>query len=224
MLRRGGRTACLDGRFNRRFDPNFARLEREIRAGRIGRLEILRITSRDPAPPPIEYVRRSGGMFRDMMIHDLDMARWLSGEEPVEVYSRGERTGRSGDRRGGRRRYRGRDVAHEIGRAVPDSNSRRAVYGYDQRIEVFGSKGGIPAENVVESTVVFSGAEGVVSDKPLPFSSNVMRKRIARELDHFITALSSGAAPLVGAKEGIRALALADAAVESARTGHAVKL
>src|ERR1700756_3382454 len=94
----------------------------------------------------------------------------------------------------------------------------------DQRIEVLGSKGGISAENVVESTVVFSGAEGVVSDKPLPFFLQRYAEAYRRELDHFITAVASGAAPLVGAKEGIRALALADAAAESARIGQAVKL
>jgi myo-inositol 2-dehydrogenase/D-chiro-inositol 1-dehydrogenase len=104
------------------------------------------------------------------------------------------------------------------------ANTRRAVYGYDQRIEVLGSKGGISAENVVESTVVFSGAEGIVSDKPLPFFLQRYAEAYRRELDHFITAVSSGVAPLVGAKEGIRALALADAAVESARIGQAIKL
>jgi len=104
------------------------------------------------------------------------------------------------------------------------ANSRRAVYGYDQRIEVLGSKGGISAENVVESTVVFSGAEGVVSDKPLPFFLQRYAEAYRRELDHFITAVSSGAAPLVGAKEGIRALALADAAAESASSGRVIKL
>ena len=104
------------------------------------------------------------------------------------------------------------------------ANTRRAVYGYDQRIEVLGSKGGISAENVVESTVVFSGAEGVVSDKPLPFFLQRYAEAYRRELDHFITAVSSGAAPLVGAKEGIRALALADAAVESASSGGVIKL
>jgi myo-inositol 2-dehydrogenase/D-chiro-inositol 1-dehydrogenase len=104
------------------------------------------------------------------------------------------------------------------------AGTRRAVYGYDQRIEVLGSKGGISAENVVESTVVFSGSEGIVSDKPLPFFLQRYAEAYRRELDHFITAVSSGGAPLVGAKEGIRALALADAAVESARIGQPVKL
>ncbi|TMJ68541.1 MAG: inositol 2-dehydrogenase [Alphaproteobacteria bacterium] len=210
--------------FNRRFDPNFARLEREIRAGRIGQPEILRITSYDPAPPTIEFVRRSGGIFRDMMIHDLDMACWLSGEEPVELFATASvmvdpAIGEAGDV----------DTAvvtlrMKSGALCQIANSRRAAYGYDQRIEVLGSKGGISAENVVESTVVFSGSEGVVSDKPLPFFLQRYAEAYRRELDHFITAVSSGAAPLVGAKEGIRALALADAAVESARIGQAVKL
>ena len=210
--------------FNRRFDPNFARLEREIRAGRIGRPEILRITSYDPAPPTIEFVRRSGGMFRDMMIHDLDMACWLLAEEPVELFAAASvmvdpAIGEAGDV----------DTAivtlrMKSGALCQIANTRRAVYGYDQRIEVLGSKGGISADNVVESTVVFSGSEGVVSDKPLPFFLQRYAEAYRRELDHFITAVASGAAPLVGAKEGIRALALADAAVESARTGNAVKL
>jgi myo-inositol 2-dehydrogenase / D-chiro-inositol 1-dehydrogenase len=210
--------------FNRRFDPHFARLEREIRSGRIGRPEILRITSYDPAPPTIEFVRRSGGMFRDMMIHDLDMACWLLDEEPAELFATASvmvdpAIGEAGDV----------DTAvvtlrMKSGALCQIANSRRAVYGYDQRIEVLGSKGGISAENVVESTVVFSGAEGVVSDKPLPFFLQRYAEAYRRELDHFITAVSTRVAPLVGAKEGIRALALADAAMESARTGQAVKL
>jgi myo-inositol 2-dehydrogenase / D-chiro-inositol 1-dehydrogenase len=210
--------------FNRRFDPHFARFEREIRSGRIGRPEILRITSYDPAPPTIEFVRRSGGMFRDMMIHDLDMACWLLDEEPAELFATASvmvdpAIGEAGDV----------DTAvvtlrMKSGALCQIANSRRAVYGYDQRIEVLGSKGGISAENVVQSTVVFSGADGVVSDKPLPFFLQRYAEAYRRELDHFITAVSTRVAPLVGAKEGIRALALADAAMESARTGQAVKL
>src|SRR5215472_1387327 len=143
--------------FNRRFDPNFARLEREIRAGRIGRPEILRITSYDPAPPTIEFVRRSGGMFRDM-------ACWLLGEEPVELFAAASvlvdpAIGEAGDVDTAVVTLRMRS-----GALCQIANTRRAVYGYDQRIEVLGSRGGISAENVVESTVVFSGAEGVVSD------------------------------------------------------------
>jgi myo-inositol 2-dehydrogenase / D-chiro-inositol 1-dehydrogenase len=163
-------------------------------------------------------------MFRDMMIHDLDMACWLLGEEPVELFATASvmvdpAIGEAGDV----------DTAvvtlrMKSGALCQIANSRRAVYGYDQRIEVLGSRGGISAENVIESTVVFSGAEGVVSDKPLPFFLQRYAEAYRRELDHFIAAVSTRVAPLVGAKEGIRALVLADAAVESARTGHAVKL
>jgi myo-inositol 2-dehydrogenase/D-chiro-inositol 1-dehydrogenase len=210
--------------FNRRFDPNFARLEREIRDGRIGKLETLAITSRDPAPPPLDFVRRSGGLFRDMMIHDLDMACWLSGEAPIEVYAMASvlvdpAIGEAGDV----------DTAivtlrMPSGALCQISNSRRAVYGYDQRIEAFGSKGALRAENIVESTVAFAGVDGIVTDKPLPFFLERYAEAYRRELDHFIGAVADGTAPLVGGDDGVRALALADAAVESQRTGRAVKL
>jgi myo-inositol 2-dehydrogenase/D-chiro-inositol 1-dehydrogenase len=210
--------------FNRRFDPHFARLEREIRAGRIGALELLTITSRDPAPPPLDFVRRSGGLFRDMMIHDLDMACWLAGEEPAEIFAAASvlvdpAIGEAGDV----------DTAVVTLRLQSDalcqiSNSRRAVYGYDQRIEAFGSKGALRAENVVESTVAFAGADGIVTDKPLPFFLERYAEAYRRELDHFIRAVADGTAPLVGGEDGVRALALADAAVKSQRTGRAVKL
>jgi myo-inositol 2-dehydrogenase/D-chiro-inositol 1-dehydrogenase len=210
--------------FNRHFDPNFARLEREIRDGRIGKLELLMITSRDPAPPPLDFVRRSGGLFRDMMIHDLDMACWLSGETPAELFAAASvlvdpAIGAAGDV----------DTAvvtlrMPSGALCQISNSRRAVYGYDQRIEAFGSKGALRAENVVESTVAFAGADGIVSDKPLHFFLERYAEAYRRELDHFIGAVAAGTAPLVGGGDGVRALALADAAVESHRTGRAIKL
>ena len=210
--------------FNRRFDPSFARLERQIHDGRIGRLELLTITSRDPAPPPIEYVRRSGGLFRDMMIHDFDMARWLLEEEPVEVFAAASvlidpAIGEAGDV----------DTAvvtlrTESGALCQISNSRRAVYGYDQRIEALGSKGALRAENVIESTVSFAGDDGIISDKPLHFFLERYAEAYRRELDHFIGAIAGGAAPLVGGSDGVKALALADAGLESFRTGRAVRI
>jgi myo-inositol 2-dehydrogenase/D-chiro-inositol 1-dehydrogenase len=210
--------------FNRRFDPNFARLEREIRDGRIGKLETLTIISRDPAPPPLDFVRRSGGLFRDMMIHDLDMACWLSGEEPAEVYAAASvlvdpAIGEAGDV----------DTAvvtlrMPSGALCQIANSRRAVYGYDQRIEAFGSKGALRAENVVESTVAFAGGEGIVTDKPLHFFLERYAEAYRRELDHFIGAVIGGTSPLVGGDDGVRALGLADAAVESHRSGLPVRL
>jgi myo-inositol 2-dehydrogenase / D-chiro-inositol 1-dehydrogenase len=210
--------------FNRRFDPNFARLAEQLRAGRIGRLELLHITSRDPAPPPLAYVRVSGGLFRDMMIHDFDMARWLLGEEPVEVFAAGSvlvdpAIGEAGDF----------DTAvvtlkTKSGALCQISNSRRAAYGYDQRIEAFGALGALFAENVVESTVAFAGAAGIVTDKPLHFFLERYAEAYRRELDHFITALDGGGAPSVGGKDGVKALSLAEAALRSAQSGRPVAL
>jgi myo-inositol 2-dehydrogenase/D-chiro-inositol 1-dehydrogenase len=208
--------------FNRRFDPSFARLERQIRDGRIGNLELLTITSRDPAPPPLDYVRRSGGLFRDMMIHDFDMACWLAGEGPVEVFAAAgvlvdPAIGEAGDV----------DTALVTlrlasGALCQISNSRRAAYGYDQRIEAFGSKGALRAENIVESTLAFAGADGIVSEKPLHFFLERYAEAYRRELDHFITAVAAGTAPMTSGTDGVRALALADAAIESLKIGRAV--
>jgi myo-inositol 2-dehydrogenase/D-chiro-inositol 1-dehydrogenase len=208
--------------FNRRFDPNFARLAEQLRSGRIGRVELLSITSRDPAPPPLSYVRVSGGLFRDMMIHDFDMACWLLDEEPVEVFAAASvlvdpAIGEAGDVDTAVVTLRTRS-----GALCQISNSRRAAYGYDQRIEAFGSLGALRAENVVETTVSFAGADGIVSDKPLHFFLERYAEAYRRELDHFIEAISTGSTPLTGGIDGIRALALADAAIESARTHHPI--
>jgi myo-inositol 2-dehydrogenase/D-chiro-inositol 1-dehydrogenase len=210
--------------FNRRFDPHFARLERHLRDGRIGNLELLTITSRDPAPPPLEYVRRSGGLFRDMTIHDFDMARWLLGEEPVELYAAASVLVDPALREVG-------DVDTAIvtlrtasGALCQISNSRRAVYGYDQRIEAFGAKGAVQAGNVVESTVTLADEDGIVGERPLHFFLERYAEAYRRELDHFIGAVAAGAAPLVGGEDGVRALALADAAAESVRSGRPVRV
>ncbi len=210
--------------FNRRFDPNFARLHQQTREGRVGRLELLTITSRDPAPPPLDYVRVSGGLFRDMMIHDFDMARWLLGDEPVEVFAAASSLvdpaiGGIGDV----------DTAvvtlkTAAGTLCQITNSRRATYGYDQRIEVLGSKGMLRANNVVESTLEFAGAAGIVTEKPLHFFLERYAAAYRRELDHFIHALETGTAPMVSGEDGVRALALAEAALESSRTGQAVEI
>jgi myo-inositol 2-dehydrogenase / D-chiro-inositol 1-dehydrogenase len=210
--------------FNRRFDPHFARLERQLRDGRIGRVELLSITSRDPSPPPLAYLRVSGGLFRDMMIHDFDMARWLLGEEPVEIFAAASvlidpAIGAAGDV----------DTAvvslrTGSGALCQISNSRRAVYGYDQRIEVLGSNGALRADNVALSTVAFAGAEGIVSDKPLPFFLERYAEAYRLELDHFVEALASGTPPLPGGSDGVKALALSDAALQSLQTGRAIAL
>jgi len=210
--------------FNRRFDPHFARLERQLRDGRIGRVELLSITSRDPSPPPLAYVRVSGGLFRDMMIHDFDMARWLLDEEPVEVFAVASvlvdpAIGEAGDV----------DTAVVTlrtgsGALCQISNSRRSVYGYDQRVEVLGSEGALRADNVTQSTVAFAGAEGIVSDKPLPFFLERYAEAYRLELDHFVDALTRRTPPLPGGSDGVKALALADAALQSLQTRRAIAL
>jgi myo-inositol 2-dehydrogenase/D-chiro-inositol 1-dehydrogenase len=210
--------------FNRRFDPNFARLQAQLAAGRIGKLELLAITSRDPGPPPVAYIKVSGGLFRDMMIHDLDMARWLLAEEPVEVFAAASclvdpAIGAAGDV----------DTAvvtlrTASGTLCQISNSRRASYGYDQRIEAHGAKGMLRAGNVHESTVEFAGAEGVVGEKPLHFFLERYAEAYRHELDHFIKAVTEKTPLRTTGEDGLRALVLADAAVESAKTGKAVRV
>ena len=208
--------------FNRRFDPNFAKLHKQLREGRIGRLEMLTITSRDPGPPPLDYVKVSGGLFRDMMIHDFDMARWLLGEEPTEVFAAASSLvdpaiGGVGDV----------DTAvvtlkTAAGTLCQITNSRRATYGYDQRIEALGALGMLRAGNVVESTLEFAGAAGIVGEKPLHFFLERYAAAYRHELDHFIDALERKRAPMVTGSDGVRALVLAEAALESSRTGKTV--
>ena len=155
--------------FNRRFDPSFRTLHDRLRAGEIGRLETLTIISRDPQPPPPSYVASSGGLFRDMMIHDFDMARFLLGEDPTEVYAIGsvlvdKAIGDAGDV----------DTAAVLlrtasGAIAQITNSRRATYGYDQRIEAHGATGMLRAGNMTATTVEFASAGGFVTDPALPF-------------------------------------------------------
>ena len=175
--------------FNRRFDPNFAALRARIAAGAIGEVEIVSITSRDPGPPPISYIARSGGLFRDMMIHDFDMARFLLGEEPIAVSAMGsalvdKAIGEAGDV----------DTAVVVmetksGKVAQISNSRRAAYGYDQRVEAHGAKGMLSAGNMRETTVEFAGAQGFVGDKILNFFLERYAAAYRDELDAFVSAV-----------------------------------
>jgi myo-inositol 2-dehydrogenase/D-chiro-inositol 1-dehydrogenase len=210
--------------FNRRFDPHFAVLKRRLDAGEIGSLELLTIISRDPAPPPPAYVASSGGLFRDMMIHDLDMARFLLGEEPVAVHATASclvdaSIGAAGDV----------DTAVATlrtagGRLCQISNSRRASYGYDQRIEAHGANGLLRAGNVTATTVEFASGSGFATEPALPFFLERYAEAYRRELDAFITAVAAGRAPQPSGEDGLKALLLADAATRSAQTGETVKL
>ena len=210
--------------FNRQFDPNFAALRQRILDGHIGALEIVSITSRDPGPPPISYIARSGGLFRDMMIHDFDMARFLLGEEPVSISAMGsalvdKAIGEAGDI----------DTAVVVmqtksGKVAQISNSRRAVYGYDQRLEAHGSKGMLQAGNIRETTIEFADASGFVSDKALNFFLERYAAAYRIELGAFIDAVKSGARPTPDGEDGLRANKLADAAYLSWKAGQRVAL
>ena len=214
---------CFIG-FNRRFDPTFTSMRDQKNAGRIGNLEQLVITSRDPSPPPVDYIKVSGGLFRDMMIHDLDMARWMLGEEPVEVYATGSalvdpEIGEAGDI----------DSAHVIlktasGKLCHINNSRRAVYGYDQRIEALGETGMLQAQNQLEHQLRYVGEEGDISAKPMHFFLERYMPAYRNELQEFVDTVIEGREPSATIEDGVAALALADACYESLQTGKTIKL
>jgi myo-inositol 2-dehydrogenase/D-chiro-inositol 1-dehydrogenase len=210
--------------FNRRFDPHFRALHERLAADAAGRVETIHITSHDPAPPPIDYVRHSGGLFKDMAIHDFDMARWLLGEEPVEVYAAGAclvdpAIGTTGDI----------DTAKTVlrtasGKLCLISNSRRSGYGYDQRIEAFCARGLVRAGNVHDSTVEIWGKPGTQSAPLQNFFLDRYAEAYRAEIAHFADVVAGRASPLAGYEDGIRALALAEAAFESVGRNAIVRL
>ncbi len=186
--------------FNRRFDSNFARVRNAVRSGEIGKPYLVHIVSRDPAPPPIGYVRTSGGLFLDMMIHDFDMARFLTGDDVDEVYTAAgvladPAIGEAGDL----------DTAVVVlrfksGAIGTIDNSRKAVFGYDQRVEILGSEGKIATENRFPNEVVVSNGKSVYSDLPLNFFMDRYTESFAQELKEFVQAvLDSKPTPVTGA-------------------------
>ena len=205
--------------FNRRFDTNFANLQARIAGGEIGDVEMVTILSRDPAPPPIDYIKTSGGIFRDMMIHDFDMARFLLGEEPVSIYAIGSslvdpEIGAAGDV----------DTAAvtlktKSGKICQISNSRRATYGYDQRLEVHGSKGMLRAENQLENSIEIATEAGFSRAPAQHFFLERYHGAYIAELKHFADCLEAGRKPNPTAEDGLRAQLMADAATKSCETG-----
>jgi myo-inositol 2-dehydrogenase / D-chiro-inositol 1-dehydrogenase len=203
--------------FNRRFDPHFAVLKAKIDSGAIGKLESLNIVSHDPAPPPVSYIRTSGGLFKDMAIHDFDMARWLLGEEPAEVFASASclvdpAIGAAGDV----------DTARTLlrtgtGRLCVISNTRRSGYGYDQRIEAYGPAGTVRADNVLMSTVSTCTEQGSSGDALQNFFLERYAEAYRREMRHFVDILRDGATPLAGYQDGIASLVLAEAAALSVK-------
>lgn len=210
--------------FNRRFDHNFAALRNAVESKRVGDVHLVRITSRDPAAPPVSYVKSSGGLFKDMTIHDFDMVRFLTGSEVEEIFAYGTvlvdpAIGEAGDI----------DTAIVSMKMADGSlayieNSRQAVYGYDQRAEVFGTQGAMESRNDVSSNTLFSGKEGVVAEKPLYFFLERYNNAFIAEMKEFLEAVRDDKDVPVGGKDGLYSVLVAEAALESLKTGKSVKI
>lgn len=210
--------------FNRRFDHNFTALRKSIVEGKVGVPHIIKITSRDPAPPSISYVKVSGGLYLDMMIHDFDMVRYLSGSEVVEVYATGAVLVDAAI-----------GEANDIDTAIVQltlangalaviDNSRQAVYGYDQRAEVFGSKGCARVENDTPSQLEISTSEHVSKDKPLYFFLDRYMDAYAQEIIEFVEAVQQGKPTSCGIDDAIRPVEIALAAAKSLQEHRPVKI
>ncbi|MDR2266632.1 MAG: inositol 2-dehydrogenase [Christensenellaceae bacterium] len=210
--------------FNRRFDHNFMAVKSAVESGKIGSLNILKITSRDPAPPPVSYIKVSGGIFLDMTIHDFDMVRYVSGAEAVEVYATGEALvdpaiGEAGDV----------DTAAIViklsdGSIALIDNCRRASYGYDQRVEAFGSLGQVAVSNDTASTAVLSTTDGVISEKPKYFFLERYTDAYVLEITSFIDAIINNKKVMVDVVDGLKPVLIGLAAKTSLAENRPVKL
>jgi myo-inositol 2-dehydrogenase/D-chiro-inositol 1-dehydrogenase len=210
--------------FNRRFDPTFSRVRQSVVDGEIGDVHLIKIVARDPEPPPPEYVRDSGGMFLDMTIHDFDMVRFLSGSEVEEVQAFGAvlvdpAIGDAGDV----------DTAVVTlklanGALAVIENSRRAVFGYDQRIEVFGSKGGIEALNESPCQVRLRTGAGIRAENPLYFFLERYQRSFVAELEAFINIIREDAQPPVTGQDGLIPLLIGVAATRSMQENRPVRV
>ena len=210
--------------FNRRFDHNFEAVQNAVVSGKVGEPHIVRITSRDPEPPALEYVKVSGGMFLDMTIHDFDMARFLAGCDAEEIYVQAAvridpAIGKAGDV----------DTAvitmkMENGSIVTIDNSRKAVYGYDQRVEVFGSQGMVSVSNDTTSSAVISNSEGVMGEKPLYFFLERYMQSYAKEIRAFVQAIEQDTETPLGITDGLEAVRMGLAAKKSLAEHRPVKM
>lgn len=210
--------------FNRRFDHNFKKVRELILNGSIGEVQIVKVISRDPAPPPAEYVKVSGGMFLDMTIHDFDMVRYLTGSEVTEVYANAavlvdKAIGEAGDV----------DTAlislkFASGAIGMIDNSRQAVYGYDQRVEILGSKGGITVTNDTPTNVIVSTENSVMADKPKYFFLERYMDSFAAELEAFFSSIRNNTDPIVTGIDGLKPVLIGLAAKQSYEEGKPVNL
>jgi myo-inositol 2-dehydrogenase/D-chiro-inositol 1-dehydrogenase len=210
--------------FSRRFDPNHLALREAVRKGDVGKIEMMHLTSRGPRPPPISYVKVSGGQFRDQTIHFFDLARWIAGEDPVEVYAAGAALvdpaiGEAGDVDTSMLvlRFRGGALCHL-------DQSRRCAYGYDERIEVFGSSGMVQSEGKRTREVSFYTGPKIVLDGLHPGWFERLEPSFALALDAFVTAVEKRTPPSPSLLDGLRAQQIAEAAVESLRSNRPVAI
>ncbi|MFH0881926.1 MAG: inositol 2-dehydrogenase [bacterium] len=210
--------------FNRRFDPNFRRIKEDVDAGKIGQVYYIRITARDPAPPSTEYIRDSGGMFLDMTIHDFDMVRYLSSSEVEEVFAAGAVLADRAFAEVGDVDTAITTIRLKNGALAVIDNSRKAVYGYDQRIEVFGSKGSICAANETHTTTMLMTNEGVTTDRPLDFFLDRYQVSFQIEVEAFLQAILEDTNPPVSGMDGLKPILIGLAAMKSLKEGRPVKV
>lgn len=215
---------CFQVGFNRRFDHNFKALRQAVLDGKIGEVQFVRVSSRDPQPPASQYVKVSGGIFLDMMIHDIDMVRYLSGQEIEEVYARGAclidpAIGKEGD-------VDSATVSIKLsnGALALIDNSRKAAYGYDQRAEVFGSLGSVQNANDSQSNVVISTESGVTAEKPLFFFLERYMASYQDEVRQFVKAVSEGSSVPVGLEDGLMSIKIGLACKKSLAENRSVKI
>ncbi|HET9978412.1 MAG TPA: inositol 2-dehydrogenase [Burkholderiaceae bacterium] len=219
--------ACMIG-FQRRFDPTFAEAKQRLARGDIGAAEMLVVTSRDPGAPPAEYLKASGGIFRDMLIHDFDVFRWIlcvdDGDEAATLFATGSVLTDPAIATVGDIDSTAVTIRTSKGKLCQINTSRRAAYGYDQRFEVLGSKGMLQCGNHRPSEVVQADATGVHTDKPEAFFLQRYREAYRLELAHFFETLQSGGRFRTTIDDGVAAQKLADAAAQSLASGAPVRL
>jgi myo-inositol 2-dehydrogenase/D-chiro-inositol 1-dehydrogenase len=217
------RVTCMIG-FQRRFDPTFSALKERLESGEIGEPEMLVVTSRDPGAPPVDYIKVSGGIFKDMLIHDFDIFRWILGDEAASVYATGSCLTDPAIASAGDIDSTAVTIRTRRGRLAQISTSRRAAYGYDQRFEVLGSKGMLQAGNHRPTEVVAATDRSVSVDKPEHFFLERYRAAYANEMAHFFDALAHGTPVRTSIDDGVKALELAEAATTSWREKRIVEL
>ena len=221
-VKRAG-VVCMIG-FQRRYDPTFAALKTRILAGEIGTPEMLVVTSRDPGAPPIPYIRSSGGIFRDMLIHDFDVFRWILDDEAETVYATASCLTDPAIAEAGDVDSTAVTIRTKRGRLCQINTSRRAAYGYDQRFELLGSEGMLQAGNHAPTEVVASTAKAVSRDLPEHFFLERYRAAYANEMKHFFAVLAGRDKLRTTIDDGVKAQELADAAATSWRDGRIVRL